>query len=101
MESYKEIEITGTLDLHHFQPREIIPLIDEYLRECLKSSIFEGRIIHGKGTGTLKRTVQSHLQKHPLVEDYWNGDQTSGGWGATCFSLITQKDSRQDNLQDA
>ena len=28
-------EITGNFDLHHFHPREIIPLIDEYLRECL------------------------------------------------------------------
>ena len=101
MESYKEIEITGTLDLHHFHPREIIPLIDEYLKECLNHSIFEGRIIHGKGTGTLKRTVQSHLQKHPLVKDYWNGNETSGGWGSTCYSLRVQKDRRQDNLQDA
>tara|TARA_B100000123_G_scaffold224720_1_gene173408 strand:+ start:800 stop:1087 length:288 start_codon:yes stop_codon:yes gene_type:complete len=83
----QKLEVTGTLDLHHFQPKEIVPLIDEFLNECLENSILEGRIIHGKGIGTQRAIVQNHLKKHHLIEKFWNGNQDSGGWGSTGFKL--------------
>jgi|TARA_B100001057_G_C22709935_1_gene895326 DNA-nicking Smr family endonuclease len=91
------IPIDGVLDLHGFNPKEIKQLLDEYLSECLKREIYQGRIIHGKGTGTLRETVRANLLKNPLIESFQLGD-TSGNWGTTLYSLKRPLDrlSNQD-----
>tara|TARA_Y100000385_G_scaffold284762_1_gene343404 strand:+ start:1356 stop:1505 length:150 start_codon:yes stop_codon:yes gene_type:complete len=45
------------------------------------------RIIHGKGTGTLRTTVHAILQRSPLVKSYHLGKETTGSWGATMATL--------------
>lgn len=81
------IPITGTLDLHNFHPKEIKDLVNEYLLECQKAGILSGRIIHGKGMGTLQKTVHSILDKNNSVSGFQLGDESSGGWGSTSFQL--------------
>lgn len=81
------IPITGELDLHTFRPNEVTRLLDDYFAECVKRGILRVRVIHGKGTGTLRATVHSHLKKSPLVSGLFQGDETSGGWGATWVTL--------------
>ena len=78
-----EIPITDELDLHTFRPQEVKDLIDDYLEACLEKGIYSVRIIHGKGTGVLKRRVGAILAKHRLVEDYSDAPPEAGGWGAT------------------
>lgn len=82
-----ELPIDGNLDLHTFRPNEIGSLIPEYLRECLKKDIFHVRIIHGKGTGSLRRGVHSILDRSDVVEKYHLADETGGSWGATIVEL--------------
>ena len=41
-----QIPIDGALDLHMFAPKDATSVVDEYIRECLKSGIYEIRIIH-------------------------------------------------------
>lgn len=81
------IPINGILDLHTFNPREVKDLVPEYLTTCREKGIFSVRIIHGKGTGTLRRIVQSVLTKSPLVESFETADGSGGGWGATSVEL--------------
>ena len=57
----------------------------------MKNGIYELRIIHGKGTGTLKAVVRSVLKKHPAVVSYTDGDLMSGGWGATLVTLKRER----------
>ena len=80
--------ITGTLDLHGFQPKDVKELVIEYLDACEQEEIFEGRIVHGKGIGTLREIVHSIFRKHPKVKNFSLGTQNSGGWGSTSFSLF-------------
>ena len=80
------IPIDGVLDLHAFSPKDAASLVDEYLRACLEKRIYEVRIIHGKGLGTLRRTVHSLLEKHPDVLKF-NLDSGPSGWGATVVYL--------------
>lgn len=82
-----EFPVDGTLDLHTFRPDEVKDLVPEYLAECRKRGIYQVRIIHGKGTGTLRETVHAVLAKLPEVASYRLGDETSGGWGATIVVL--------------
>lgn len=86
-EDVVRLPINGTLDLHAFHPKEVKPLIDEYILACLKKGIHEGKIIHGKGIGTQRNIVQNKLKSNPLVRDYWIGDEQTGSWGVTKFSL--------------
>jgi len=83
------IPITGELDLHTFRPQEIASLLDTYLAECQQRGLRRVRIVHGKGTGTLRETVHARLQRSALVAGFTLGDETSGGWGATLVSLKT------------
>jgi len=78
-----ELPIDGTLDLHHFRPAEIKPLLHDYVEACRQKGIYQLRIIHGKGIGTLRETVHAQLRKIPAVAHFQLGDETSGSWGAT------------------
>jgi DNA-nicking Smr family endonuclease len=82
-----EIPIVGTLDLHTFKPSEVKNLIPEYLAVCREKGIFKVRIIHGKGTGALQRTVHSVLSKMPQVASFHLAEQEQGSWGATIVYL--------------
>lgn len=92
-EEVVEIPVDGVLDLHTFQPKEVKELVPEYIEECLRRGIYDLRIIHGKGTGTLRAIVHSILKKHPAVLSFRNADLTAGGWGAT--EVILKKDGPQ------
>lgn len=81
------IEIDGTIDLHTFSPKDLKTLIPEYLQECRLRNIFEIKIIHGKGTGSLRRTVHALLARDPIVQRYYQAGIDSGGWGATIVIL--------------
>jgi dsDNA-specific endonuclease/ATPase MutS2 len=82
-----EIPIDGVLDLHTFSPKDVKDLVPEYLEECLRRGITEVRIIHGKGTGTLKGIVHGLLRKNPSVVSFEDAGVMSGGWGATLVRL--------------
>ena len=81
------LPITGELDLHTFHPRDLGELIPAYLAECVARGIHEVRVVHGKGTGTLRTTVHALLRRSPLVQSFRPGDEHSGSWGATVVTL--------------
>lgn len=81
------LPITGDLDLHTFHPRDLGQLIPAYLEACAARGIHEVRIVHGKGTGTLRTTVHALLRKNVQVASFRLGDETSGSWGATIVTL--------------
>ena len=82
-----KLPIDGVLDLHAFHPRDVKDLVPEYLKECRKQGIFHVRIIHGKGTGTLRRIVHSILEKDPQVLSFKIPHYGGGSWGATEVKL--------------
>lgn len=81
------IPLTDELDLHTFRPQEIASLLESYLTECTRAGFRQVRVIHGKGTGTLRTTVHAWLQRSPLVAGFRLGDERTGGWGATLVTL--------------
>jgi dsDNA-specific endonuclease/ATPase MutS2 len=65
------------------------------LAECRERGIFEVRIIHGKGTGALRRTVHAVLSRLPEVASFGLAMETAGGWGATIVTLYPPADERE------
>ena len=82
----QEVPINGVLDLHTFHPNELGSLIPGYINACRDKNIYRLRIIHGKGTGNLRRSVHALLDRNNHVDNYrLAGD--SSGWGATLVQL--------------
>jgi len=82
-----QIPITNELDLHTFRPNEVSIVIPEYFRECRMRGILEVRVIHGKGSGTLRQGVIELLKRLPEVVGCRTGGMTEGSWGATMVQL--------------
>ena len=82
-----ELPIDGTLDLHAFRPGEVKHLVPDYLEECRARGILHVRIVHGKGTGALRRTVHSLLDRLDTVAGFRLADESAGRWGATLVDL--------------
>ncbi len=86
-----ELPIDGVLDLHTFAPREVPHLVPAYLQECQARGILDVRIVHGKGSGALRRTVHALLDGMPEVASYRLADLDGGSWGATLVRLRPPK----------
>lgn len=67
--------------------QEAIPVIDKYLDNAILAKVYSVRLIHGVGTGALRKGVHTYLKKHPKVEDFRMGGQGEGGLGATVVTL--------------
>ena len=80
-------DLTDELDLHTFLPKECADVVEEYLHAAQEQGMTTVRIIHGKGTGTLRRIVHGVLDRHPAVAGYALADASSGSWGATLVEL--------------
>jgi dsDNA-specific endonuclease/ATPase MutS2 len=93
-----ELPIDGTLDLHAFDPKEIKTLVPDYISACREAGILQVRIVHGKGTGTLRRTVHAILDRLPEVASYTLGGDSGGSWGAT-IAILKPLDARTDNTE--
>ena len=77
-------QLTDELDLHTFAPSDCASVVEEYLRAAHEAGFTLVRIIHGKGTGTLRRIVHAVLDRDPLVVSYRQAD---ANWGATLVDL--------------
>ena len=86
------VEIEDAIDLHGFQPRDILPVVESYLDAAADKGFREVRLIHGKGKGVQRRRVQELLSRHPLVEDFADAPAHRGGWGATIAWLKRRPD---------
>src|SRR5262245_17696761 len=62
-------------------------LIEKYLDDAFMAGLATVRLIHGKGTGALRKTVRDLLATHPLVDSYRDGEAGEGGTGATVAAL--------------
>jgi len=82
-----DIEITDSIDLHAFQPREVEAVVTEYLKEARKKGFHIVRIIHGKGIGVQREIVRKILARTPFVRKFRSGDEFSGGNGSTVVEL--------------
>ena len=78
-----EIEITDSIDLHSFRPKDVRRVVEAYLDEARMRGYKFVRIIHGKGIGVQREIVRNLLSEKEFVKSFRSGDEFSGGSGAT------------------
>jgi DNA mismatch repair protein MutS2 len=78
---------TTELKLIGKQTDEAVELVDKFLDEAFLNGLTELRIIHGHGTGALRRAIAELLADHPHVARYSAAPQDQGGSGATIVDL--------------
>jgi dsDNA-specific endonuclease/ATPase MutS2 len=84
-----QVEVTGDLDLHTYRPRDLPELLPAWFEECRRLGIPTVRVIHGKGSGSLRAGVHALL---PRLTDHvasWSfpSPDNAGGWGVTVVQL--------------
>lgn len=82
-----EVPLTRDLDLHAFAPRDIVSVVEEYLRACREKGLLTLRLVHGRGKGVQRAEVRRLLQRLPGVKSFADAAPGSGGWGATVVEL--------------
>ena len=76
------------LHLRRLTVDEAILKLDKYLYDAFVAGLFQVKVIHGKGTGTLRRVVREQLARHPLVKLYRPAGYGEGGAGVTIVELV-------------
>jgi DNA mismatch repair protein MutS2 len=80
-------EVPAELHLIGRTVDEAQDLLEKYVDDAFLAGLSSVRIIHGKGTGALRRLVQDMLDGHPLVSEHRPGAAQEGGAGATIATL--------------
>jgi DNA mismatch repair protein MutS2 len=75
------------LHLRQLTVDEALLRLDQYLNDAFMAGLYQVRIIHGKGTGTLRHIVRQQLARHPLVMSFRPGVYGEGGSGVTIVEL--------------
>ena len=73
------IPIEGELDLHAFRARDIAAVVVEFVTAAQAAGLDEVRLIHGRGKGVQRGIVQQALERHPLVLEFWDADESHLG----------------------
>lgn len=85
------LEIEDSIDLHGFQPRDVLNVVEDYLEAAVAKGYTEVRLIHGRGKGVQRARIQALLGQHPAVESFRDAPATRGGWGATVVWLADKR----------
>ncbi len=75
------------LDLRGCRAEEALERLGRFLDRASLQRMHQVRIVHGKGTGALKKEVERYLESHPLVASHRTGELGEGGWGVTVADL--------------
>ncbi|HEY1911116.1 MAG TPA: Smr/MutS family protein [Vicinamibacterales bacterium] len=84
------IPIEREIDLHAFAPRDVASVVDSYIDAALGAGLREVRLIHGRGAGVQRGIVQSVLERHRAVAEFW--DDPDAHLGATIARLIERSE---------
>jgi DNA mismatch repair protein MutS2 len=83
-------DVTRDLDLRGMTGDEALPLVDKFIDTAILAGLRRVDIIHGKGTGALRKKVTEFLSHDPRVLSYRFGEWNEGGTGATVVEIRDQ-----------
>ncbi len=85
----KQLHISPELMLRAMRADEAQSLLDKYVDDAFAAGLSQARIVHGKGTGALRKIVQEFLSGHPAIAAFRLGKEDEGGDGTTVVTFKT------------
>ena len=83
----KVANFSPTLDLRGQRLDEALLNVDKYLDDAMLTGLDEVKIIHGMGTGALRKGVTEYLESNRMISSFRTGNDKEGGFGVTIVSL--------------
>lgn len=83
----KSAAVRPEIDVRGMNIEDAINVLQQYIDELLSSSLGRARVIHGKGTGALKKGLLDYFRKHPNIASFEDAAHNEGGGGATNIVL--------------
>lgn len=81
-------DVSMTLDMRGWRAADVADGLERYLNDAYLCGLPHVRLIHGKGSGTLRQVVHELLRRHPLVHSFEGGGRDGGGEGVTVARLV-------------
>ena len=85
--THRSVQPTMQLDLRGWRVEEGMTHLERYLDDAYLGNLHRVRVIHGRGTGALRRAVRETLSSHPLVTSFRAGEAGEGGDGVTVVDM--------------
>lgn len=79
----KSASVSTEINLIGKTTDEAIPLLDKYLDDAYLAHLENVRVVHGKGTGALRKAIQQHLKRIKYVKSFRQGEYGEGDAGVT------------------
>ena len=83
----KTKNVSMELDVRGQMPEEAIDNVSKFIDDCYLASVSPVTVIHGKGTGALRNSIQQYLRRHKYVKSFRNGRYGEGEMGVTVIEL--------------
>ena len=83
----KQYHVKNELDLRGERFEDALLELEKYLDDALLAGYDQVYIIHGKGTGALRKGVHDFAKSHPSIDSYRSGKINEGGNGVTVLTL--------------
>ena len=83
----KSFSVSPEINLLGKTVDEALAALDKYLDDAYLAHLENVRVVHGKGTGALRKGIWQYLKKHPLVQSYRSGEFGEGEYGVTIVEL--------------
>jgi DNA mismatch repair protein MutS2 len=84
---YRPEQVKKEIDLRGLYGDEALTAIDKFLDDALLAGLHRVEVIHGKGTGALRKKIAEHLKGIPAVKTFRLGEWNEGGSGVTVIEL--------------
>ncbi|MBK9108039.1 MAG: Smr/MutS family protein [Saprospiraceae bacterium] len=79
--------VKGLLDIRGTTPDDAVRALEDYLDMAIVSNLKEARILHGKGTGVLRRTILQQVKKNKFIKNFRHPEEQDGGLGVTIIEF--------------
>ena len=83
----EQISYSNKIDIRGMRAEPSLQIMENFLDEALKNGLSKVFIVHGKGTGALRKAVRESLEGHPLVNSFGSEPDALGEDGATYVVL--------------
>ena len=83
----KAASISTRLDMRGYRVEDALWTLSKYIDDACLANLSSFEIVHGKGTGVLRKAVQEYLRSHKSVSSFRDGELHEGGWGVTVVNI--------------